>query len=76
MLEFDPDGYSERLATHEALSLRDVRQRYYVAQWKQDPKCRQCGDALRAEDQSPPSPQTEPQSTTVESFRGTPSLNK
>jgi DNA-directed RNA polymerase subunit RPC12/RpoP len=25
--------------------------RYVVADWKQDPKCRQCGAELRAEDQ-------------------------
>ena len=75
MLEFDPEIPKDWQLTRR-YRCATCDKRYYVAQWKQDPKCRQCGDALRAEDQSLPPPQTEPQSTTVESFRGTPSLNK
>jgi len=30
--------------------------RYAVVEWKRDPKCRQCGDALRAEDSEDKSP--------------------
>jgi len=34
--------------------------RYVVADWKQNPKCRQCGAELRIDDSPGKSPQAEP----------------
>ncbi len=45
-------GYRERLATHAALSVPE--------DWKQNPKCRQCGAELRIDDSPGKPPQAEP----------------